>query len=61
MSQVEGSGGVDGVAETLGRGKVRRWENWEKREDGWLTAVRVGHTQSNMSAPRATDTTRSSG
>ena len=28
---------------------------------GVLTAVRVGHTQSNMSAPRATDTTRSSG
>ena len=26
-----------------------------------LTAVRVGHTQSNISAPRATETTRSSG
>lgn len=31
------------------------------RGGGSLTAVRVGQTQSNMSAPRATDTTRSSG
>lgn len=48
-----GKGGLEEVKKIGGEGKR------EKGED--ITAVRVGHTQSNMSAPRATETTRSSG
>jgi hypothetical protein len=58
MAQVHSAGREDCLTETLilmsMRTKTKRWPI--KR-----TAVRVGHTQSNISAPRATATTISSG
>lgn len=62
VAEVEDTGGCDAVAEALwcvsSEFVCRRWilGSW-----GMRTAVRVGQTQSNMSAPRATETTRSSG
>lgn len=73
VPEVEGAVGGYGVAEALwGEGGVRmlilgvgggRGEGREEGKRGKRvhTAVRVGQTQSNMSAPKATETTRSSG
>lgn len=70
VAEVEVSRRGDGIAETLNKirwyqfGDISDAKSWLwSRVGGYriLTAVRVGHTQSNMSAPRATETTRSSG
>ena len=58
ISKIQCSRRHDGISESLGfvRQGRKLFMPIEK-----LTAVRVGHTQSNMSAPKATETTRSSG
>ena len=64
VAEVEDTVGGDGVAEALEGIEcelLREGKRGEEELGGQLTAVRVGHTQSNMSAPRATETTRSSG
>ena len=77
VAEVEGAVGGYGVAEALwgrgvrglifggcgGRERERGGKGEGKGEKGKRahTAVRVGQTQSNMSAPKATETTRSSG
>lgn len=56
VAEVEHASGCNGIAEALGLS-----ESSQITAEGRLTAVLVGHTQSNMSAPSATETTRSSG
>lgn len=60
VAEVQGAGWNYGVAEALGGARhqqVRGPVDGERIR----TAVLVGQTQSNMSAPRATETRRSSG
>jgi len=71
VAEVEGAGGGYGVAEALGGGgglriivgRVVRGEadGLNRGKERLLTAVLLGQTQSNMSAPKAMQTTRSSG
>jgi hypothetical protein len=56
VADVQDSGRSNGIAEAL-----CRLEEAHTAVIWILTAVRVGHTQSNMSAPSATETTKSSG
>lgn len=68
VPEVERAGGGDGVAEALGGVSLgygvglggRIGGGWREDRDA-LTAVRLGQTQSNMSAPKAIHTIRSSG
>ena len=57
VAKVERSSQRDGISESLRHNNQPR--SWQAKVG--LTAVRVGQTQSNISAPRATETTRSSG
>lgn len=62
MLQIEHAARCDGVAEALFMpGIISATRKRRARPDKKLTAVLVGHTQSNISAPRATATTISSG
>lgn len=77
VPEIESARGCDGVSEALSVDMVLLscelysclfflleggwWFDGNRGEMGRLTAVRVGQTQSNISAPRAMDTTRSSG
>ena len=66
MAEVQGAGGYDGIAETLRIKDIGEYYHEEEgrgrlKQGKVRTAVLVGQTQSNMSAPRAIDTTRSSG
>jgi hypothetical protein len=56
VADVQDAGGGNGIAEAL-----RMLLDVQTAAIWTLTAVRVGHTQSNMSAPSATETTKSSG
>jgi hypothetical protein len=56
VADIEHPGRCDGVAKAL-----RMMSVLTSYSRTLLTAVLVGHTQSNMSAPRATETTKSSG
>ena len=62
VAKIQCSGRCDGVTEALFKSiPVRQWKYFRGTVELKLTAVLVGQTQSNMSAPKATETSRSSG
>lgn len=61
VAEIQGAGRDYGVAEALAEELRISRSTVDGRGKEIRTAVRVGQTQSNMSAPRATDTRRSSG